>query len=110
FGIIESASVIGLAMLPARRFHPFELDTFGLAAALELAKAKGARECLVGIGGSATNDGGFGMARGLGWRFLDAKGKEITTWTGLHNLKRIQRGRSLPYKIRVAVDVQNPLL
>jgi glycerate kinase len=109
-GIIESASVIGLAMLPAGRFHPFELDTFGLAAALEVAARKGARECLIGIGGSATNDGGLGMARGLGWVFLDADGKEITSWTRLNNLQRIQRGHSLPYKIRVAVDVQNPLL
>ena len=56
--IIESAAIVGLAMLPPGRFHPFELDTFGLGAVLRAAAAKGARRCLMGIGGSATNDGG----------------------------------------------------
>src|SRR5215472_3879377 len=54
--IIESARVIGLAMLPPKKFHPFELDTFGLGAVVNAARAAGARQCLVGIGGSATND------------------------------------------------------
>src|SRR5436190_8733868 len=66
--VIETARVIGLAMLPRKRFHPFELDTFGLGALFKAAARKGARECLVGIGGSATNDAGFGMARARGWR------------------------------------------
>src|SRR5258707_2429057 len=67
--IIESATVIGLANLPPKRFHPFELDTYGLGAVIEAASDKGARRCFVGIGGSATNDGGFGLARSLGWQF-----------------------------------------
>ena len=62
--IIESARVIGLAMLPPGKFHPFALDTFGLGKVIQAAARKGAKRCLVGIGGSATNDGGFGMARG----------------------------------------------
>jgi glycerate kinase len=72
--IIESAGVIGLAMLPPKRFHPFELDTLGLGAVVQAAAQRGARRCLMGIGGSATNDGGFGLARALGWVFLDESG------------------------------------
>ena len=61
--IIESAQVIGLALLPPKKFHPFELDTRGLAAVIRSAVAAGAQTIHLGIGGSATNDGGFGVAR-----------------------------------------------
>jgi glycerate 2-kinase len=63
--VLESAAVIGLAMLLPNQSHPFELDTFGLGPVLAAAARKGAKRCLVGIGGSATNDGGFGVARAL---------------------------------------------
>src|SRR6266536_891198 len=108
--IVESATVIGLAMLPPEQFHPFELDTFGLAAVLRAAAAKGARRCLIGIGGSATNDGGFGLARGLGWRFLDRNGHLIEQWTGLRELGQIRppRRRRWFAELVVAVDVANP--
>ena len=110
--VIESAEVIGLAMLPAGKFHPFELDTFGLGALLQAALTKGARRCLIGIGGSATNDGGFGLARALGWEFLDAGGGLIQRWTKLHTLATIQKPRPRRWfaELIVAVDVQNPLL
>ncbi len=110
--IIESATVIGLAMLPPRRFHPFELDTFGLAAMLRSAAAKGARRCVIGIGGSATNDGGFGLARGLGWEFFDGEGKPLECWTDLSQLAHIRRPRRFRWfeETLVAVDVGNPLL
>ena len=110
--IIESAAAIGLAMLPPKRFLPFQLDTLGLGAMVRAAAAKGARRCLMGIGGSATNDGGFGLARALGWEFLDRSGNPIEQWIGLDALDRIR----VPPRRRwfkefvVAVDVQNPLL
>ena len=87
--IIESARVIGLAMLPPGKFHPFELDTFGLGAVLHAAQAKGAKQILIGIGGSATNDGGFGLARALGWKFFDKHGRLIEKWMALHALADI---------------------
>ena len=62
FAVVESAKVVGLAMLPPRAFHPFQLDTFGLGAVLRAAQSRGARQILIGIGGSATNDGGFGRS------------------------------------------------
>lgn len=110
--IIESANVIGLAMLPPGKFHPFQLDTFGLGALISVAQKKGARRVIIGIGGSATNDGSFGLARALGWKFLDRNGDEITAWTELTKLQTIQQpARRWPKSlITVAVDVQNPLL
>jgi len=110
--IIESARVIGLAMLPRGKFHPFDLDTRGLAVLLRAAASRGARRCLVGIGGSATNDGGYGLACGLGWKFWDRQGRHIGQWTDLTGLARIERPqeRSWPGRIVVAVDVQNRLL
>ena len=79
--IIEAAQANGLARLPAGKHHPFDLDSFGLGAVIAAAHAKGARRCLIGIGGSATNDGGFGMARALGWTFFDGHGANIERWT-----------------------------
>jgi glycerate kinase len=110
--IIESAAVIGLAMLPPQRFHPFQLDTLGLGAVVRAAAKKGASRCRMGIGGSATNDGGFGLARALGWEFLDHKGGVIERWTGLQQLERIrapQRRRWFKGFV-VATDVRNRLL
>lgn len=110
--VIESAKIIGLAQLPRGQYHPFELDTYGLGAVLQAAAAKGARRCFVGIGGSATNDGGFGMARALGWKFLDSGNNEIERWTELDHLVRVvpPKTKRLFAELIVAIDVQNPLL
>src|SRR5579864_143846 len=119
--IIETARVIGLAMLPHRRYHPFDLDTYGLGKVIRAARAKSARRILVGLGGSATNDGGFGLARALGWEFRNAQGQTIERWTDLatativresenrESEKTETRNRSMP-EVIVAVDVQNRLL
>ncbi len=109
--IVESVQVIGLAMLPPGKFHPFELDTFGLGRLLGAAGKKGAKQILVGIGGSATNDGGFGLARALGWEFRAADEKPILRWTDLYRLVEIRPPRQRGFgRITVAVDVRNPLL
>ena len=110
--ILEAAQVNGLARLPAGKHHPFDLDTFGLGAVVTSARGMGARCCLIGIGGSATNDGGFGMARSLGWTFFDERGAAIQRWTDLHSLSRCQPPQTAawPKEMLIAVDVQNPLL
>jgi glycerate kinase len=110
--IVESASVIGLAMLPPGMFHPFELDTYGLGCLLKTVASRGARRCLVGIGGSATNDGGFGMAQALGWMFCDKQGRPIERWTELFRLAQVRAPQCdrLFDEVVVAVDVKNPLL
>jgi glycerate kinase len=109
--ILEAAKINGLAMLAGKGFHPFQLDTFGLGEVLRAAEKTGARECVIGIGGSATNDGGFGLARALGWEFFGRYGEELEEWWQLSDLTEI-RAPSAPLKPRlvVAVDVRNPLL
>jgi glycerate kinase len=110
--LIESAQVIGLALLPPGKYHPFELDTFGLGAVVQAALAVGAQRCLVGIGGSATNDAGFGLARSLGWTFRDNHQKAIEKWTELAALSQLlpPTSRGVWPEVLVGVDVQNPLL
>jgi glycerate kinase len=109
--IVDSAGIIGLAMLPAKKFHPFLLDSFGLGDVMRAAVKAGATTAIVGIGGSATNDGGFGMARALGWRFFGKNCEELTEWWRLHELADARRpARVWPWSVTVAVDVANPLL
>lgn len=110
--LVESARVIGLAMLPPGKFHPFELDTFGLGAVLRAAARRRPRCTVVGVGGSATNDAGFGLARALGWTFLDEAERPLTRWTELDRLARAVAPRRRPDwgDLVVAVDVRNRLL
>lgn len=115
--IIETAQVIGLALLPAERraeeqYHPFHLDTYGIGAVFRQAEQAGARHVYVGIGGSSTNDGGFGLARALGWRFWKENGVEINAWTELDQLARVEApSQPLAFdELIIAVDVDNPLL
>ncbi len=88
--VVETAQSNGLALLPRGRSHPFDLDTRGVGQMLLAAGQAGATHCLTGIGGSATNDGGFGMARALGWVFRDESGKPIEQWTRLDGLALIE--------------------
>jgi len=108
--IIESARVIGLAMLPPKVFHPLMLDTFGLGAVIRTAQQKGAKQIIIGIGGSATNDGGYGLALAMGWKFVSSCDPEINWALPLAISKICPPRRLLLPKILVAVDVQNPLL
>ena len=109
--LVESANIIGLAMLTDDQRQPMAIDSTGLGIALQQLSKSEAKEIIVGIGGSATNDGGFGAARALGWIFLDEQSREIKRWTELSQLTKIVRPQnSFPIPITVAVDVQNSLL
>lgn len=110
--IVESARVIGLAMLPPGKYHPFELDTHGLGVILKKIAEKKPQRLIIGLGGSATNDGGFGMVRALGFKFLNRNGDEIQKWTELVNLKTIILPKHpINFKeVIAAVDVKNYLL
>jgi glycerate kinase len=109
--IIEAAQVNGLTLLPPGKFHPFDLDTFGLGKVYLTAAELKASKIIVGIGGSSTNDGGFGFAKALGYQFLDSRNVPIQKWTELENLHRIVMSADLPFvETIVGVDVQNPLL
>jgi glycerate kinase len=110
--VIETAQVVGLAQLPKGKYHPFELDSFGLGTLVSKVLAVRPKTLLIGLGGSATNDGGMGMARALGWRFVGRDGKDIESWIQLMELRSIEAPRKqLPLpEVIVAVDVQNRLL
>lgn len=109
--IIDSAGIIGLALMSPRKLHPFQLDSFGLGKVMLTAASSGATNALIGVGGSATNDGGFGLARALGWRFFNIVRQELTEWWQLHELTDVRPPtRALSWKVTVAVDVANPLL
>ena len=109
--VVETARSNGLTLLPRGRFHPFEMDTRGVGALLLAAGQAGATRCLAGIGGSATNDGGFGLARSLGWEFRDEAGRAIDQWIGLDGLATIEPPASRAWpSVTVASDVQNRLL
>lgn len=108
--LVESANVIGLAMLPKGKFQPHDLDTFGLGEVLKDVARAGAKRCVIGIGGSATNDAGTGLARALGWSFV-GNGNSIERWmdlAGLESIERPAQGLGIE-SVEVAVDVQNPL-
>lgn len=108
--ILESARVVGLALLPKGRFHPAELDTTGLGLALAQVFRLRPRRVIIGLGGSATNDAGFGMARALGGRFFNAIGEPLQRWTKLSGLGEFTPPAVPPgLEIIAAVDVNNPL-
>lgn len=110
--IIEMAAASGLALMAGRSLDPARASTFGTGELLRHAVDSGAKQILLGIGGSATNDGGTGMALAMGYQFLDAEGRERTDLPqALPDIVRIlpPPGGPLPY-VTVACDVTNPLL
>lgn len=112
--VVEMALASGLALIPARRRRPLTATSFGTGELIGAALARGATTVLVGLGGSATNDGGAGMAQALGYRLLDRRGREIGMGArSLLDLWRIERGHSRDLLGRAKVigisDVENPL-
>ncbi len=110
--VIEMAEASGLALLGNRPKDPLRATTYGTGELILQALSAGVSEILLGIGGSATNDGGTGMALALGYRFLDAGGEELKELpTGLENVVSIvPPENSILPNVTVACDVTNPLL
>jgi glycerate kinase len=113
-GVVELASAGGLTLIPLERRDPRKASTYGFGQLLIAARDAGALKIIAGIGGSATNDGGAGMAQALGYRLLDASGAELPRGgAALARLERIdpsgfdQGWRSA--SVMVACDVTNPL-
>jgi glycerate kinase len=112
--VIEMAAASGLPLLQPRERNPLTTGTEGTGELLRDAFGRGVRQIWMGIGGSATNDGGAGMARALGVRFLDRRGRELPRGGGaLVTLDRIALDgldpRVRQVSIEVACDVTNPL-
>jgi glycerate kinase len=112
--VVEMAAASGLVLLKPRERNPMHTTTRGTGELMRAALKLGVRRLLVGIGGSATNDGGMGMARALGVRLLDGRGREVPEGgRGLARVRRIDLSRRLPaldtVTVEVACDVDNPL-
>ncbi|WP_305460320.1 glycerate kinase [Photobacterium leiognathi] len=112
--IIEMAAASGLHLVNPELRNPMLTTSFGTGELILAALDKGVEHIIVGIGGSATNDGGIGMAQALGVRFLDENNKPIHYSGGaLDRLHRIDISnidpRLISVKLEVACDVDNPL-
>jgi glycerate 2-kinase len=112
--VLEMAEASGLALVPPERRDPSRTTTRGTGELLLAAIEAGARRVILGIGGSATNDGGAGLGQALGIRLLDADGRDLGPGGGaLAGLDRIDPSGLDPrlggIEVAVACDVDNPL-
>jgi len=112
--IIEMAAASGLTLLSKEEKRPRITSTYGTGLLIRDALKRGVNKILLGIGGSATNDGGAGMAVALGVKLLDSRGKELPLGgEALASLAKIDMSEINPHlskvKVEVACDVQNPL-
>lgn len=112
--ILEMAAASGIILVAGREKDPMEATTYGVGEMILDAAGKGCREFIIGIGGSATNDGGLGMLTALGYEFLDEEDRPVPS--GARGLARIRRIRGSHVDkvleechFRVACDVNNPL-
>ncbi|WP_054815444.1 glycerate kinase [Nocardia arizonensis] len=113
--VVELAAAVGLAKLPGGHFDPLGASTYGLGVVIADALDRGATDIVIGLGGSASSDGGAGMVRALGARVRDAAGRELPhggaalaqvaelDTAGMHSALGSAR-------ITLACDVDNPLL
>ena len=117
--VMEMSEAAGMRRLSESERDPVRATTFGVGEMILDAASRGTNEMIIGLGGSATNDGGSGMARALGFRFdyeqeheqEHEQEKDRECVTDLVNLGRIEKPQDLKLpKIIAAVDVQNPLL
>lgn len=112
--VLEMAGAAGLTLVPEEKRNPLFTTTYGVGEIIKDAIEKGCRRFIVGIGGSATNDGGAGMLQALGFDFLDKEGKQIPFGAqGLKVLDSIETEHVIPEltecEFRVACDVTNVL-
>ena len=111
---VEMALASGLALLPEARRSAGATTTLGTGELMRAALDLGAETLVVGIGGSATNDGGIGMATALGYRFLDVHGRPVVpTGENLRAIRRIDATavdpRLAQVRVEAVCDVDNPL-
>ena len=112
--VLEMAGAAGLTLLKDEERNPLKTTAYGVGEVIRDAVKRGCRHFLVGIGGSATNDGGIGMLQALGFGMLDKEGKQVPFGAqGLAVLERIEDGEVMPElrecTFRIACDVTNPL-
>jgi glycerate kinase len=110
---IESAAAVGLKLVAPDQRRPLDADSAGLGRLLRTVGALGVRRLVIGLGGSATVDGGLGMARELGFRFEDGRRRPVRRPGDLRRLARIEppaRPLEVAGRIAALADVDHPLL
>lgn len=112
--VIEMSAAAGITLVPDEKKNPLFTTTYGVGEMIWDAIEKGCRKFVVGIGGSATNDGGIGMLQALGYDFLNSKENAVPYGAkGLEDLAEIRKEHVLPElaqcEFKVACDVTNPL-
>ena len=109
--VMEMSAASGLAIVQDIELNPFKASTLGTGILIQSALRRGAKRILIGIGGSATNDGGLGVALALGYQFK-RQGQDFTpTLETLLEADQVVRPTALPaFELIVACDVDNPLL
>ena len=112
--IVEMASAAGITLVPDNMRNPLNTTTYGVGEMIRDAISRGCREFIIGIGGSATNDGGTGMLRALGFEFFKENGQPMGMGAkGLKELHSISARNAMPElskcSFRIACDVTNPL-
>ena len=112
--IVEMSGAAGITLVSEQERNPLNTTTYGVGEVIKDAIQKGCRHFIVGIGGSATNDGGIGMLQALGYGFLDKNGNQVSFGAkGLKDLAEITDTNVIPElkecTFRVACDVTNPL-
>lgn len=112
--VMEMSAAAGITLVPRGELDPRTKTTYGVGEMIRDAIAHGCRDFIIGIGGSATNDGGAGMLQALGFGLLNERGKQIPFGAvGLSELARITDENALPElsecRFRIACDVTNPL-
>ena len=112
--IIEMSAAAGITLIEENDRNPLNTTTYGVGEIICDAIRKGCRNFIVGIGGSATNDGGVGMLQALGYEFLDSENRQVDHGArGLADIKKISDEHVIPElkecTFKVACDVTNPL-
>lgn len=112
--VIEMSCAAGITLITKEERNPLHTTTYGVGEVIRDAIARGCRNFVIGIGGSATNDGGIGMLQALGFGILDAEGKPVSMGSkGLQEIAAITTENALPElkqcRFQIACDVTNPL-
>ncbi len=112
--IIEMSAAAGITLIEKEKLNPLKATTYGVGEIIKDAILSGCRKFIIGIGGSATNDGGIGMLQALGFGMLDEDGKQVSFGAeGLKKLAKISSDNVIPELydciFDIACDVKNPL-
>lgn len=112
--VMEMAQAAGITLISENQKNPFIATTYGVGEMILDACKKGCKNFIIGIGGSATNDGGLGMLKALGYSFLDLNGKNVGEGAkALSHIQTIDDKNVSPLlascNFRIACDVNNPL-